>query len=173
MSTPALHDRLRFDVDGGQVLDGDRRYVLLRADVLMGIFEELSVDAAQDALTAFRDSVIRYGSASVRAYQNPADPEGEQLLATVAQGAASLGWGRWRIESDGSRCLLSVHNSPFAQAHRSEGPACAPIAGMLSAVCSHIWKKPILAQEVKCCACASHASDEGEKVCTFEAIRQQ
>ena len=35
MTASALHDRLQFDVENGQVLDEDRRYVLLRADDLI------------------------------------------------------------------------------------------------------------------------------------------
>lgn len=173
MTALALHDRLRYDVDNGQVLDADRRYVLLRADVLMGIFEGLPEGAAQDALNAFRDSVNRYGSASVRAYDNRADSDPAALLASVADGAASLGWGRWHIELDGTTCRLRVLNSPFAQAHRAQGRACAAIVGMFSAVCSHIWQEPVLAREVHCSACRSPSSAPEEHVCTFEATRQQ
>lgn len=173
MTALALHDRLRFDVENGQVLDADRRYVLLRADVLMGIFEGLSEGAAQDALTAFRDSVNRYGSASVRAYENRADSDPASLLASVAAGAASLGWGRWHIELGSTTCRLRVFNSPFAQAHRAQGKACAAIVGMLSAVCSHIWREPVLASEVHCFACGAASSGLEEHICTFEATRQQ
>lgn len=173
MTASALHDRLQFDVENGQVLDEDRRYVLLRADVLMGIFESLSEGAAEDALMAFRDSVNRYGSASVRAYANPANADPAPLLASVAAGAASLGWGRWHFEWGETTCRLRVFNSPFAQAHRAKGEACAPIVGMFSAVCGHIWQAPVLASESDCFACRSHASSrEEEAVCTFEATRQ-
>lgn len=173
MTALALHDRLRFDVDNGQVLDADRRYVLLRADVLMGIFEGLSEGAARDALDAFRDSVNRYGSASVRAYENRADADPTALLASVATGAASLGWGRWHVELDGTTCRLRVFNSPFAQAQRAKGKACAPIVGMFSAVCSHVWQEPVLAREVHCFACSAPPSGLEEHICTFEATRQQ
>ncbi|WP_155403743.1 4-vinyl reductase [Variovorax paradoxus] len=172
MTTLALHDRLRFDVDNGQVLDADRRYVLLRADVLMGLFEGLSEGAAEDALAALRDSVNRYGSASVRAYDNRADSDPAALLASVAAGAASLGWGRWHIELDGTTCRLRVVNSPFARARRVRGEACAAIVGMFSAACSHIWQEPVLATEVHCSACGARSSSPEENVCTFEATRQ-
>jgi uncharacterized protein len=170
MTALALHDRLRYDVDNGQVLDEDRRYVLVRADVLMGLFEGLPEGAAQDALNAFRDSVNRYGRASVRAYENR-DAGPEHLLASVAAGAASLGWGRWQAELDGATCRLRVVNSPFARAHRAQGPACAPIVGMFSAVCSQIWQEPVLARELHCSACGAHPSSREEGVCTFEATR--
>lgn len=172
MTTSALHDRLQFDVENGQVLDEGRRYVLLRADVLMGIFEGLSEGAAKDALMAFRDSVNGYGSASVRAYANPATADPATLLASVATGAASLGWGRWHFEWGGTTCRLRVFNSPFARAHRGPGAACAAIVGMLSAVCSHIWQEPVLASETDCCACKAHSRGPEEVICTFEATRQ-
>lgn len=173
MTALALHERLRYDIANGQVLDSDRRYVLLRADVLMGIFEGLSPGASQDAMNAFRDSVSRYGSASVRAYKNPADTDGSQLLSTVAAGAASLGWGRWEIESDGDTCRLRVHNSPFAQAHLAQEKACAPIVGMFSAVCSHVWQERVLARELRCFACESPSARAATGVCMFEATRQR
>jgi predicted hydrocarbon binding protein len=172
MTALALHERLQHDVDLGQVMDGDRRYVLLRADVLMGIFEGLPEHAAQEALTAFRDSVNRHGSASVRAYERGSDPDPAQLLATVASGAASLGWGRWHVELDGTTCRLRVLNSPFAQARDGHGKACAAIVGMLSAVCSRIWREPVLAREVRCAACAVHAGGPEAGICTFEATFQ-
>ncbi len=66
--TQPLHERLRFDTDNGAVFDADRRYVLLRTDVLMGAFDELPEPAKSDALRAFGRSVARHGADSVRAY---------------------------------------------------------------------------------------------------------
>jgi predicted hydrocarbon binding protein len=164
MAKPPLHERLHFDVARGQVLDADRRYVLLRADVLMGMFAFLSQPASGEALLAFARSVATYGSGSVRAYDDPADPASLQLFDAVAQGASSLGWGVWSFEPGPRSCRLTVRNSPFAAAFRKMGrPACAPIAGMMQAVCSHAWKQDCAVVEVECSACTGqeHAADEG------------
>ena len=58
----ALHERLRFDTAHGQVLDDTRRYVLLRADVLMGLFDELPEAVKAEALRALGRSVARHGA---------------------------------------------------------------------------------------------------------------
>ena len=46
MSQPLrpLHKRLAFDLSEGQVLDGPRRYLIMRADVLMGAFAKLEAE---------------------------------------------------------------------------------------------------------------------------------
>src|SRR4051794_1965702 len=95
---PALHERLVFDTERGAVVDGPRRYVLLRADVLMGLFANLEGDARAAALEAFRRSVAAHGSDSVQAYRQAVVAEALPSLMEAA--AASLGWGRWRFDAD-------------------------------------------------------------------------
>ena len=170
MANSPLHERLKFDTAGGQVLDADRRYVLMRADVLMGMFEFMPAAASRQALEALARSVATYGSGSVRAYDDPADPASRQLFEAVAQGAASLGWGVWEFELGERSCRLSVRNSPFAAAFRKMRlPACAPIVGMMQAVCSHAWKHDCVAVEVECSACAAAADAPHDGLCRFEA----
>jgi len=170
MANRPLHERLKFDIAHGQVLDANRRYVLLRADVLMGLFGFMPEAASQQALAAFAQSVAAYGSDSVRAYDNPADPSSLQLFEAVAQGASSLGWGVWAFDAGADICRLAVRNSPFAAARgQRAGPACAPIVGMMQAVCSHVWKRGCVAVEVECSACASGGHAPGQGLCCFEA----
>jgi predicted hydrocarbon binding protein len=169
MTKPPLHERLKFDTAAGQVTDEDRRYVLLRADVLMGLFEHLPPEARRQGFEAFTASVFKYGRASVRAYDDPSDPGALRLFDTVAQGAASLGWGKWTFDVGERTCRLTVVNSPFAAAAKGRGEfACAPIVGMLQAVCTHAWKHDCEAREIACSACdgdhAAHAAP-----CIFEA----
>lgn len=170
MAHPPLHERLQFDTARGQVLDANRRYVLVRPDVLMGMFAFLPAPASQQALAALARSVFTHGSDSVRAYADPADPASLRLFDAVAQGASSLGWGVWEFELGERSCRLQVRNSPFAAAFRQmRSPACAPIAGMLQAVCSHAWKQDCVAVEVECSACAAAGDAEHEGLCRFQA----
>ena len=183
-----LHQRLHFDTAHGAVFDGDRRYVLVRADVLMATFDALPGRAREDALRAFGRAVATQGSGSVRAYL---DAVGAEALPAMLEGAAaSLGWGRWRLgaippgggaaapmrgsegttadESMPSRALtLEVENSPFATASRGRGePACHAIAGMLEGVAQALWREPAEARETHCAA-AHGASGP----CRFVATR--
>jgi hypothetical protein len=163
----ALHERLVFDVARGAVRDADRRYVLLRADVLMGVFAQLEGRARDAALAAFARSVAEHGAGSVRAYR---DAVGEDALPQAMEGAAaSLGWGRWRIDAahvhDASPSLaLEVENSPFAAAApRGSARACHAIAGMLEALAAALWSEAADARETRCAA-------QGAATCSFVAV---
>ena len=67
MTTP-LHEKLHFDTANGQVLDQSRRYLLMRTDVLMGLFDNLPKADREQALLALGQAVAQFGSDSVRAY---------------------------------------------------------------------------------------------------------
>ena len=165
----ALHERLRFDTADGQVLDDTRRYVLLRADVLMGLFDELPEEAKGEALRAFGRSVARHGADSVRAYAAAIGLDA--LPAAMVESAASLGWGRWHIEQAASgdatapSLRLTVDNSPFAAtASPATGPVCHAIGGMLEATAGTLWQRPAVAHETRCRAM------HGDGVCHFIAM---
>jgi predicted hydrocarbon binding protein len=159
-----LHERLRFDTERGEVLDQSRRYLLLRSDVLMGLFDSLPADAREQALRAFAASVTRFGSDSVRAYA--AQVGADALLATMQDAAASLGWGRWRLVPEEGVLRLEVENSPFAAGTtRADAPACHAIVGMLQALAAARWPEGAGARELSCAAQARG----GDFVCRFEA----
>jgi predicted hydrocarbon binding protein len=160
MST--LHERLVFDIARGEVRDEDRRYVLVRADVLMGLFDDLPDHAREDALRAFGRSVSTHGRDSLQAYARANGIDG--LPPVVERAAASLGWGIWSIERDDSALRLEVRNSPFAAgSRRSDAPVCHAIAGMLDGVAFMIFGSPSTVRETSCSAVA------GTGVCRFIA----
>ena len=167
--TEALHERLRFDTAIGAVHDATRRYVLLRTDVLMGLFAELPEPARSEALRAFGRSVARHGADSVKAY---AAAVGTDALPPMMEGAAaSLGWGRWHVDVGGSvqaaapSIRLSVDNSPFAAAASpAVAPVCHAVAGMLEAMASALWQRPAVAHETRCRA------QHGDGACQFVAM---
>lgn len=174
MSTPStLRERLVFDTNRGQVLDQDRRYVLMRADVLMGLFSELAEHSRADALAALSRSVLRHGGNSVRAYALGTGGAPEALFNSVGMGAAALGWGVWTFEHGSNDCTLRVKNSPFALAPGpSPYPMCAPILGMFQAVCSQAWQQPVTVRETSCRACAGEHSHPAGEECIFHASLQ-
>ncbi len=171
MSKLLLHERLNFDTQHGQVLDQDRRYVLLRADVLMGLFDQLPEDAKSLALDAFYRSVFTHGGRSVAAYDVADGKNVPQLFETVGAGAASLGWGVWEFEHYKRSSVLRVLNSPFAHSARASSSAvCAPIRGMFQALCSRAWNQSCAVVELKCFACdPNRSTSESGSVCIFEA----
>ena len=161
---PELHQRLRFDTADGQVLDGTRRYVLLRADVLMGLFAALPAAARDEALRAFGRSVATHGVDSLRAYAAEPGVDNDALQRVVESAAASLGWGRWRLACDGSSLELEVRNSPFAAAAApASGPACHAIVGMLQGLAGIVLGGAASAREIAC------ACDTGDGLCRFSA----
>jgi predicted hydrocarbon binding protein len=161
---PRLRDRLQWDEERGAVFDGDRRYLLMRPDVLMGALLRLD-DAARAAwLAAIAASAREFGGRSVQAYAASAlDADG--LLADTAAAAADLGWGRWHLARSAGMLTLDVSGSPFAEGHDSSSqPLCAPIAGILAALAAQVLGGPVRAREVDCAACAARS-------CRFEAVR--
>lgn len=105
MTTPLdLHKRLVFDLAAGQVLDGPRRYLVMRADVLMGAFDGLDGQARALALQSLGRSVSAFGADSVHAYLAQVGPDA--LLQAMVQGSAALGWGVWRFRHEGDRLWL-------------------------------------------------------------------
>jgi predicted hydrocarbon binding protein len=163
MAVPALHQRLVFDVANGAVLDASRRYVLLRVDVLMGLFDALPIAAREAALQAFGRSVATHGADSLRAYAAEPGVDAAALQRTVEAAAASLGWGRWTLAHDGATLGLDVANSPFAAAAApSSRPVCAAIAGMLEALAATVLGERATAHETACAA-------TGAPLCRFSA----
>ena len=161
----ALHERLRFDTARGEIRDGPRRYVVLRADVLMGLFDRLEEPARRQALEAFGASVAQFGSGSVKAYLAQVGPD--QLANMMEAASASLGWGRWELRQAAGRLDLRVANSPFAAASTRHGSvACYPIAGMLQAVAEALWGEGAQARELRCACDAQPRGGE----CVFEAV---
>ncbi len=167
MKTPTsieLPRRLRFDTVHGEVLDDQRRYVLLRSDVLMGIFDELPEPLREQALRAFGRSAATHGADSVRAYAALPGVDGAALLRTMEYAAASLGWGRWRLMRSARSLTLQVDNSPFAASTAQRGgPVCHAIAGMLQGLAAAYWSTGAVASETIC------AAEHGGTTCHFIA----
>lgn len=151
--TNTLLSRMNWDTANGQILDDTRRYVMIRNDVLMGIFSRLDPATARQALDAFEHSVMLSGGQSARAYFNSLDNNVEQLLSTMVAFSAELGWGVWSFENGDKSLLLSVRNSPFAAGHTrpAAGPVCHPIVGMLRTVGELVFDKPVEVTETQCC----------------------
>ena len=148
-----LSKRLVFDLAAGEVRDDDRRYLLMRADVLMGALTRLHVKDRLRVLHALADSTAANGGKSLRAYQSESRPTPSQLLEIVRDSAAALGWGRWEFDSEPGMLVLKVENSPFAAGFgHSSGPVCAPISGMLRSVAEIVLNTPVEVDETACAA---------------------
>lgn len=165
----ALADRLEHDATRGEVLDGPRRYLLMRADVFSGAIALVAAPLRAAMLEAFARSVALHGADSVQAYLEALHGDRDALIASMPAAAADLGWGVWRFEpppAPGDRLALTVDNSPFVQAFEdspAETAVCAPIAGMLTALGQALWQAPVQVRET-CCA-----ARDGGTTCRFEA----
>lgn len=161
-----LHKRLKWETSSGQILDGDRRYLMVRADVFMGLFAALPAADRERALESLRGSVRRHGGASARAYQVNEAGDTAAFLQIMVESAADLGWGMWDFDqSQPDELGLTVRNSPFASTAGSrDGPVCHAIAGMLEAVTTLVLGSATTVRETRC-ACM------GGTRCVFQAQR--
>ena len=178
----SLRERLVFDAGAGTVHDGPRRYLLMRPDVLMGMFARLDPVARAAALQAFRASAEEQGGDSLAAYFASLGHDGDALLDATVAAAADLGWGRWSFRRDGEALHLAVTASPFAHglvaSAAVEGPvrACAPICGLLAAA-ARLVLPPANANPSDCVSDGVEAEElacvaMGDPRCEFVARRR-
>jgi len=159
-----LKSRLRFDTDRGALYDSDRRYLLMRSDVLMSAVRALPLSSREQFLTALTESARSYVASSLIAYaaQTPGD-SGALIQATV-DAACDLGWGVWQIHGNPPRQWLRVSHSPFAQGYgASDTEVCAPVTGVFAALMSQVLGSSVQAREVGCVA-------TGHEYCEFELL---
>lgn len=147
----SLRDRLQFDRQHGAIHDADRRYLLMRADVLMGLLHELPLATQGTVLQAMAASTHKHGGASLAVYLDAVGRA--QLQQTVIDSAAALGWGVWQLSATPQGLALEVENSPFAQGHGPAlQPVCAPINGILHSLASTLLQGDVTVTEHRCAA---------------------
>lgn len=134
-------------------MDGERRYLMLRADVLMGLFREISEELRRPALLALAASVRKHGGRSAEAYLAEPGSRAERLLDTIVRYSPQLGWGRWQVDAHGGEVIdVRVEHSPFAAGFGpSLEPVCYAIVGMLQAVGTIVFGRTVSVVET-CCA---------------------
>ena len=165
-----LVQRLVFDQARGEVRDQDRRYLLMRPDVLMGTLRQLDDGTRSEVLAAFADSTAIHGTHSIIAYLSTLEADGEDgaraLLSLIRETSPALGWGRWAFAPVEDGLALTVANSPFAAGYGpATQPVCAPIAGMFRTVAGVVLGNAVAVEETACAAMGDH--DE----CRFIARR--
>lgn len=157
---------IEHDTDLGQITDGNIRYVLLRADVLMHIGDHLPQASAAVFLAALERSVSQRASGSFEHYRRSGASDLETMLQKGSDVARSLGWGRWHVSMHGRRAVsVIVENSPFAAGFGpSPQPVCGAICGALRAVFTVLGESDVLVEEQECSA-------QGAKHCRFHVDR--
>lgn len=147
----AFWTRIHVDTSAGTIFDGDRRYLMMRPDVLMGMLRELPVHTRTEVLAALAESTRKNGGKSVSAYRDAGGASA--LRQTVIDGAAAFGWGAWHIESGQDQLRLDVDDSPFAAGY---GPAdlavCAPIEGIFHSLAQALMGADVEVAETRCAA---------------------
>ena len=156
MSAPKTQTQEMMDGQGALFL-GAHRYMLIRPDAFMGLFARLPSDERIAAFDAIAASVRESGAKSAASYAGMGMEQAEKLTQTIIETAPQLGWGQWKLSYDRNGLELSVYNSPFVVGFGlSDHPVCAPICGMLEAICTQIFGKSGTAVETRC---ASQSSD--------------
>ncbi|MBN9463890.1 MAG: 4-vinyl reductase [Burkholderiales bacterium] len=150
----------------GAIMDGDRRYLMMRADVLMGLFREMPAELRRPAMQALAASVRKRGGGSAKAYFEATGHQPQALVDTIARYSRELGWGCWHVEaSSGDAIEVTVEDSPFAEGFGpSPDPVCHAIVGMLQAVGTIVFGRPASVVE-SCCA-----AQEGIDRCAFRVV---
>lgn len=150
----------------GGLYDGEIRYLMLRADVLMLAIAQLG----EAGFEAMADAVAKGGKHSVTKYRSFGVTDPLKLLQMLEETASHLGWGRWQLARPRETTLrLTVTNSPFVHGHGpSEHPVCAAVVGMLRATGALVLTGAgsVHAEETECAAVT------GGDACRFVARMQ-
>lgn len=163
--TDSLRQRMQWQTELGQILDGDRRYLMMRSDVLMGAFRGLPAPYQLEALQALQQSVRIHGGKSAKAYFASLNNDADRLLDTMARYSAQLGWGVWTLQKQTGALAVQVDNSPFAAGFgHCTHPVCHPIVGMLETVGELVLGDAVQVRETQCAA-------QGHPHCLFSAVR--
>lgn len=150
----------------GALHAGDIRYVLVRADGLMGCFKSNLSSTSLALYKEIEDSFFRFGGKSTQQYADILGEYPEKILSKIEETAPQLGWGNWilSLQSKERKLTLTVENSPFSAGYgQANFAVCAPVAGMLRGVAEKIFKQPVICREHLCSAM-------GGEVCEFEAV---
>ena len=147
------------DTETGEIADGHIRYLMIRADVLMGLAHEWPRGDTQQFVRALERSAYRHSRDSFETYQASNRFSDGDFLSAVAQVAAQLGWGSWRVtELPGGGRRIAVRNSPFASGSGpSSHPVCGAICGVLEAMGSVSYGRQVRVTEESCAAQAHGA----------------
>ncbi|HAG71883.1 MAG TPA: hypothetical protein DCL66_06725 [Gammaproteobacteria bacterium] len=150
----------------GAINAGDVRYVLVRADGLMGCFKSNWNSTSLMMYKEIENSFFRFGRKSTQQYAKSLGGDPKELLLKIEGMAPQLGWGNWRLALDSNelKLTLTVKNSPFSAGYgQADFAVCAPISGMLRGVAEEIFKQTAISSEHRCAAM-------GADVCKFEAV---
>ena len=142
------------DLDSGKITDGPIRYLMLRADVLMGVARELGDEHATTFVDALERAAFRQSRESFEQYAVQGRFGTDDFLVSSSQVAARLGWGTWSVrELDAQTRQVEVRDSPFAAgAGRSSYPVCGAIRGVLRAIALVGYGQEVEVREVSCAA---------------------
>lgn len=152
--------------EDGALHSGDIRYVLVRADGLMGCFKSSSNSTSLSMTKEIENSFFRFGGKSTQQYSDILGDNPEELLSKIEEMAPQLGWGKWALclKLNERKLTLTVKNSPFSVGYgQADFAVCAPISGMLRGVAEKIFTQAVTCREHRCSAM-------GGDVCEFEAI---
>lgn len=149
----------------GALYAGGVRYVLVRADGLMGCFKPNLSSTSLAMYEAIENSFFCFGGKSTQQYAEMLGEDSEELLRKIEELAPQLGWGNWvlSLKSNEQKLTLTVENSPFSAGYgHADFAVCAPVSGMLKGVAERIFKQAVIAREHRCSAM-------GGDICEFEA----
>lgn len=153
------------DPTAGEFTDGNIRYLMMRADVLMGGAREMPEGRAVEYLRALEQSAFRHAHDSFVQYRDSGRFQGDFLTGATGV-SVTLGWGVWAVSDLGyGNHRVTVRNSPFAKGYgASPHPVCGPICGVLRAMVLVGYARQVQVTEQVCIAQGSSSE------CVFDVI---
>lgn len=164
MAANVIVENLTFDPSAGRLAYKDVRYLLIRAETIVGFQKAMEATDEKAAADALYQGGFQGGYLSAMQYKKIHRFSDRQALDFMMRMGTEIGWGQFRLakfDSQKQALQVIVEKSPFGEAYgRSGRPVCHLITGVISGLASVLFKKECIAREVECLA-------RGDADCVF------
>ncbi|RJP77104.1 MAG: hypothetical protein C4524_08835 [Candidatus Zixiibacteriota bacterium] len=150
-----LLDRLESLAEGGALMHGERRFLLVTPEVWVELQRAAEAETGADRVgQTLYHAARRWGLELTGEFQQDLDLPREDLVRHAAVFARQLGWGRVEItslETGRGSLELEVFHSAFAEAYAKAGhPVCHLIRGLFAGVWQALLGAEVEGLEARC-----------------------
>lgn len=149
-------EKLAFDPQSGAISFEGVRYMLVRPETIMSLFNSLEEELGERAGSFFFQGGVSGGRLSAQKFKQSLGLSNKGVVEFMMRMGTQIGWGRFELvalDMQTKVLQVNVHNSPYAQAYGAgKGPVCHVIRGVLAGLAQGIFNKTVQAEETGCLA---------------------
>ncbi|MBU1626204.1 hypothetical protein KKB18_02450 [bacterium] len=155
---------LEYSEDKGLLTFKGIRYLILRPETIMGMYERLREKYGSDVDLHFFQGGFEGGRLSSEKYRDNFGLNEKDLIDFMLKTGGEIGWGKFELAHfDKKKRILDIRvsNSAFVtKDKRTEFPVCHFTLGVMSGMASVLFGSEVSSEEVECVS-------KGDKSCYF------